>query len=365
MEKKIFLMRPNVGEKELELVKQVIASGQLVEGKMVREFENTVSVYIDVKHALACTSATTGLELCLRALNIGPGDEVLVPDFTHPATALAVMTLGANPVFVDVDIETYNTTAEILKKGITKNTKAIIPVSIFGNPLDIDPIMELGKKNNIPVIEDAACSLGSEYKSRKTGLTADMTVFSFHPRKIFATGDGGLIVTNNTEYYNLMLSMKKFGNGISEGVNTFVRWGTNYRMSDILGAIALGQVRRIDEIISLRIKKAINYNELLEGVEQVIIPKIEKSSTSNYQTYSIFIKNDKRNYILKEMRDRNIEVQIGTFSLQSLPVFKNVKKIGALENSFSLSQNLLALPLHTELIDEEQNYIIKNLKELL
>ena len=141
--KKIQLMKPNVGADELELVKQVIESGYLVEGPMVREFEKTVADYIGTKHAIACTSATTGLELALRALGVGKGDEVIVPDFTHPATALVVQTLGAEPVLVDVNLDTYNTDAEKIEEAITEKTKVAMPVSIFGHPLDMDPINPL------------------------------------------------------------------------------------------------------------------------------------------------------------------------------------------------------------------------------
>jgi perosamine synthetase len=365
MANKIKLMHPNVGDEELRLVEQVIKSGNLAEGKMVREFEDTVCKFTGAKYAIACTSATTGLELALRALGVGKGDEIIVPDFTHPATALVVETLGAKPILVDVDLKSYNTNAEYIKEAITKNTKAIIPVSIFGNPLDMDLIMDISKKYNISVIEDAACSLGSEYKGRRVGNLADITVFSFHPRKIFATGDGGLITTNNKDYHKLMVSMKRFGTDTARGKTTFVRWGTNYRMSDILGAVALAQVRRIEQIVNIRKEKAEIYNQLLKEVEEVVVPEIETHSMSNFQTYSIFIKNSKRDYILQKMRNRDIEVQIGTCALHSLPVFKETQRVGNLKNSLLLSENLLALPLHAKLSKKEQVYIVENLRRLL
>ena len=358
-------MHPNIGDEELRLVEEVMRSGNLAEGKMVKEFEDAVCSYTGAKYAIACTSATTGLELALRALGIGKGDEVIVPDFTHPATAFVVQTLGAKPILIDVDLESYNTSAKYIRDAITKKTKAIIPVSIFGNPLDMDSIMEIGRKNNIAVIEDAACSLGSQYKRKKIGNLADMTVFSFHPRKIFTTGDGGLITTNNKDYYELMLSMKRFGAGTVDGKNTFVRWGTNYRMSDILGAVALAQVKKIDQIVNARIKGAKIYDQLLENVEGIIRPSIEANSKSNYQTYAVFIKNNKRDLVLQEMRNRNIEVQIGTYALNSLPAFKKVARVGDLKNSLSLSENLLALPLHAKLTKKDQIRVVENLKSLL
>lgn len=363
--KKIQLMKPNVGKEELALITQVIKSGSLVEGSMVKEFERTVAEYIGIDHAIACTSATTGLELSLRTLNIGPGDEVIIPDFTHPATALVVKTLGAEPVLADVDLSSYNITPQIIEAAITKKTKAIMPVSIFGNPLDMDPIMELCHKYGIPCIEDAACSLGSTYKNKKIGSLADITVFSFHPRKIFTTGDGGLIVTNYEKYAELMLSMKKFGSGFKDNKLTFVRWGTNYRMSEVLGAIALAQVRKIKDVVESRIEKAKLYNRLLKDNANIVIPEIEQDSISNYQTYAIYIKKDKRDFLLKEMRNIGIEVQIGTYALHLLPAFEDVKKVGTLSNSLLLHKNLLALPLHSSLSDKDQRYIVKCINNLI
>lgn len=362
---KIRLMYPNVGEDALDLVREVIDSGHLVEGPKVREFEDTVKNYAGADFAIACTSATTGLELALRALDVGPGDEVVVPDFTHPATALVVQTLGAEPILVDVDLRSYNTTAALIHKALTSKTKAIIPVSIFGNPLEMDPIQNLADENGIKVIEDAACSLGSEYRGRKIGSLTDITVFSFHPRKVFATGDGGLILTSNEEYASRMISMKKFGVGMHNGKAAFVSWGTNYRMSDVLGAVALSQVRRLDEIVRTRIEKAAVYDELFAEYDEIIPPAIESGNRSNYQTYSVFIKSADRDKVLRQMRERGIEVQIGTYALHTLPVFETLKRADYLENSLSLSKNLLALPLHAKLTRDDQVRVVDNLKDVL
>ena len=365
-QRKIKLMRPNVGVDELKLVEKVLKSGYLVEGPMVREFEKTVAKYIGVKNAIACTSATTGLELALRVLGVGKGDEVIIPDFTHPATALVVQSLGAKPILVDVDINSYNTTAKLIEEALSTDTKVIMPVSIFGNPLDMGPIVELSRNYDIPLVEDAACSLGSEYQNKKVGSIADISVFSFHPRKVFTTGDGGLIVTNNKEYAELMVSMKKFGSGITpDGKPGFIRWGTNYRMSDILGAVALGQARKIDSIVNDRIEKAMLYNKLLKDAEGIRIPSITNKSKSNYQTYAVYIENGSRDNLLKKMKERNIEVQIGTYALHTQPFFRDLKKIGALDNSFKLFKNLLTLPLHHKLSSEDQLLVVNTLKEFL
>ncbi len=331
----IKLMRPYVGKEELELISQVLESGNLVEGQMVDMFEKETCEWIGAKHGIACTSATTGLELALRAMDIGAGDEVIVPGFTHPATALCVITTGAKPVMVDVDQETYNTNAGLIKKAITKRTKAIMPVSLFGRPLDIEPIIDLG----IPVIEDAACSLGSELNGVRVGSQCT-TVFSFHPRKVFTTGDGGLVVTNDTKLSERIRRIKKFG--------AFKEWGTNYRMSDILGAIALAQIRRIDQVVKDRKEKAAIYDDLLNI----------KTSGGNYQSYVIKI--DNRDNVMRAMIQDGIECQVGTYALHTLEVFKGQAKLPV---SQKLHDSLLTLPLHFELSLQEQIFIIKKLQE--
>ena len=361
---KIQLMKPNVGSDEIELVKQVIESGYLVEGPMVREFEKTVADYIGVKHAISCTSWTTGAELVFRAIGIEEGDEVICPDFTHPATALAVITAGGTPVFVDVDLESRNTTAEIISSAITERTKAIQPVSIFGNPVDIDPINELSNKDNLVVIDDAACTLGSHYKGNPVGGLTDFTIFSFHPRKVFTCGDGGLITTNNDDWAEIIRSMKIFG---SEN-GKFSNWGTNQRMSNIHGAVLLGQARRLDEIVSERIKRAKLYNDLLSDIEQIQVPFISDENKSNYQTYAVLLDfdfdklSDYRRKIMDYMKSKNIQTQIGTHSISETPFLNKYKKVGDLKNSKTLASGLLALPLHHELSEEDCRHVAENLE---
>lgn len=361
-EKPIQLMKPNIGNDEIELVKEVIESGYVVEGPMVREFEEMVKDYLDVKHAISCTSWTTGAEMVFRAMGLKEGDEVICPSFTHPATALAVITAGGTPVLVDVDLESRNTTAEIISEALTDKTRAIQPVSIFGNPVDIDPINVLAKKNNLFVVDDAACTLGSKYKGKPVGGLVDSTIFSFHPRKVFTCGDGGLITTNNDDLAEKLQSMKVFGaeNG------KFKNWGTNQRMSNIHGALLLGQIRRLEEIVNDRIQKARIYDQLLNNVEGIKIPKIDIHSKSNYQTYAIFLeRNNIRNEVIKKMREENIQTQIGTYAIHTQPFFEKIKMVGNLKNSYNLQENLLSLPLHYELSHDDQERVVSELINII
>ena len=196
-EKKIKLIEPVIGEEEIEAVKQVLRSGWLTEGEKTREFEEMIRKYVGAKYAFAATSCTTALELALRALHIGSGDEVIIPDFTHPATGNVVAWIGATPVLVDVDISSHNIDGQEIEKAITKKTKCIIAVSWGGNPLNMKPISALKEEHGLSVIDDAACSLGAEYDGKKTGTMADITCFSFHPRKVITTGEGGMTVTDD------------------------------------------------------------------------------------------------------------------------------------------------------------------------
>jgi len=355
----IQLMKPNVGKDEIELVTKVIESGYLVEGPMVREFESTVADYMGVKHAISCTSWTTGAEMVFRAIGLEEGDEVICPSFTHPATALSVITAGGIPVIVDVDLKSRNTTAEIVSEAITEKTRAIQPVSIFGNPVDIEPINELAKKHNLFVIDDAACTLGSHYKGKPVGGLTDFTIFSFHPRKVFTCGDGGLITTNDDALAAAIRSMKVFGarNG------KFESWGTNQRMSNIHGAVLLGQIRRIKEIVDDRVTKAKIYDKLLKNIKGVTIPHVDKDNICNYQTYAVYLeKENVRDKIISMMRDKGIQTQIGTYAIHQTPYLKNCRRIGELTNSIKLSDNLLSLPLHYELTNEDQKRVINEFR---
>lgn len=363
---KIYLSRPLVGEEELDLIRQVIESKHLVDGPMTRKFEKTVSEYVGAKHGIATTSCTTAMEVSLRAMGVGLGDEVLVPDFTHPATALVVQMVGAEPILTDVDIDSYNINADIIKAAITDKTKCIIPVSIFGNPVDMKPINELKDKGQINIVEDAACSLGSEIDGRRVGSLTDITCFSFHPRKVFAMGDGGMITTNDDNLAEIANSMKRFGVSKIDGKGRFTRYGSNYRLSDILGAVGLGQVRKIQEIVNDRIEKAKNYDKLLKDMEHVRIPIVKPNVKHNYQTYAVYIEKEGiRDEIIREMRSRGIETQIGTYALHLEPIFAKVRRCSELSNSTRLFKNLLALPLHHELTYENQVFVCENLSMVI
>jgi perosamine synthetase len=320
MLKKTKLIEPVVGKEELQIIRKVLDSGWLTEGPMTREFETKLAEFVGANHAVAMNNCTTALELALRVLRIGHGDEVIIPDFTHPATGNIVKWVGATPILVDVDSSTYNIDAEEVEKAITKKTKCIMPVSWGGNPLNIQPLNELKEKHNLHIIEDAACSLGAEYNGTKTGTMADITCFSFHPRKIITTGEGGMAVTDRQIYAEEIRALKKFGMTKTDGETKFTHFGTNYKLSDILGAVGVKQMEKVDKIINKRIELANYYNDLLVEVDSIRAPEKRKNTKHVYQTYAAYIEKDRsRDKLIADLRKKNIETQIGTYALHLQP----------------------------------------------
>jgi len=304
----------------------------------------------------------------LRCLDIGPSDEVIVPDYTYPATADAVSIVGANIIIVDVSRDTMLIDYDVLEQAISPRTKAVIPVSIFGNPLDYDRLNALKQRHGIAIIEDAACSIGAEFKGVKVGNQADISVFSLHPRKFITTGEGGLITTNNQEWVDWMLSYKHFGMGVSDSrlSTDFDRIGSNYKLSNILAAVGLVQMKHIDKLLNRRLELARNYIDLLQGHKNIVIPKTTAHGKHSRQSFCIYVKN--RDALIKKMREIGIEVQIGTYALHKQKAFNGISNcmiLGKMSGSEYAFEHCLTLPLYHELTYENQEYVIENLFEIL
>ncbi len=369
---KIPLIKPYINKEIKDKVLEVLDSGYLTEGPVTREFEARLKDFLKVKNCIAVTSATTGLEVALRALNIGPGDEVIVPDYTYPASASVIAIVGAKAVIVDVDKENMAINFDEIEKNITTNTKAIMPVSLFGFPLNYDKLNEIKKKHGLYIVEDAACTIGAEYKGEKIGNHADITVFSLHPRKFITTGEGGIITTNNDDWAKWMDSYKHFGMNMDgagrEGVQ-FKMIGTNYKLSNILSAVGLGQLEHIDALLARRIELANNYKRIISSVEGITLPQIidkKPNCQHSFQTYAVYVED--RDRVMQEMRAKGIEVQIGSYSLHMHDAFKNsplVEIKGNMGNSKWCYDHALALPLYNDLTFEQQEHIIKELKACL
>jgi len=351
-------MRPSLDENEINAVKQVFESKFLTEGQVTKKFEASISQYVKSKFAIATTSATTALHSVFQCINI-KGKNVLVSDFTFPATIDAVILAGGIPVLIDVDKETMNVTIDIVENINFKDIEVIEPVSIFGNSLE----REFYKlKKTMFIVEDAATSLGTKLGTNFVGTLANASCFSFHPRKIITTGEGGMITTNDKILNDKIRSFKAFG---KKGKD-FVSIGTNYKISDIQSAVGLTQLKKIEKIIKNRQRMAKIYSELIEKMEHINIQKVTKNSRHTYQTFTCVITKPKlRDKIILELSKKNIETQIGTYALHCLPAFKKHLKRGSLKNSEFLYKNSLSIPLHEEITTTDQEYICKSIKKII
>lgn len=349
-------MRPSIGNEEFNQIKKVLQSKFLTEGKITQQFEQKIASYVHSKYAIATTSATTALHTALESLNVRK-KKVLVSDFTFPATALVISLAGGIPVLVDVEKETMNVSRNIIEKSIDSKTEFILPVCLFGNSLERE--FYSIRKNGIKIIEDAATNLGTKIGNEPIGSLADITCFSFHPRKIITTGEGGMITTNSKELAEKCRTFKVFG----KIENEFIKQGTNYKLSDILSALGIEQLKRIEKIIKKRKEMAKIYIELLSKFDFIEIQKQTAGSRHTYQSFvCYFTRNNIRDKIIKKLAGENIETQIGTYALHCLPAFKKCLRNGRLENSEFLYKNSLSLPLHEEITQEDQERICKLIK---
>ncbi|MEF3254107.1 MAG: DegT/DnrJ/EryC1/StrS family aminotransferase [Deferribacterales bacterium] len=366
---KIRLSKPYLGDKRslMVLIEEILENGLLVQGKYVAQFEQLVADYLHVKHAVAVSSGTAALHLSLIALGIGPEDEVIVPAYTFPATANVVELVGAKPVLVDVDLETYNLLIDQIEKSITSKTKAIIPVHLFGNPLDMDPIMEIAKEYNLWVIEDAAGALGSAYKGRKCGTIGNLGCFSFHPRKVLTTAEGGMVVTNDDDLAEKVRVLRNHGMKVGKSKVDFIVAGFNYRMNEIEAVLGIAQMREIQDTISERQKLAELYVDALKGISSISFQKTILNSTSVWQAFVVrFIDKDSGS-ILKLLQDTNIEANIGTYALHLLEFYSNKYgyKPSDYPNATELYRRSLALPFYNRMTSESVKEVSATLRRIV
>lgn len=363
---RIPLIKPFIPADAITRIGEVIASGQLTEGAVTREFERVFREYVGASHALAVCNCTVGLELALRALDIGPGDEVIVPDYTYPASASAAMMLGATAVLVDVDRDSMLISEDAVRAALTPRTKVVMPVSIFGNPLDYGWLHRLQASHGFRIVEDAACSIGAAFQARKVGTWADISVFSMHPRKFITTGEGGMVTTNDGSLAAWMDSYKHFGmasqNAAREGVR-FERFGTNFKLSNLLSALGLSQMAHVNELLRKRQDLAARYYRLLSENAAIDLPKTIRSGEHSFQTCCVFIRN--RDSVMNRLRAEGIEVQIGTYALHRHPAYQPgtlVRHACDFPGSRRAADEALALPLFHEMTETEQDRVVEALK---
>jgi len=365
---RIPLIRPTVGREELEEVRKVLESGWLAQGPKVREFEAKLAEYLGAKNVVASNSCTSALSLALEALELKPGSEVVIPDFTFPATGNVVVRAGLKPVIADVDLETYSVSVETLKRAVSSRTSAIMPVHPFGSPIPMDEIYEFAQKRGVEVIEDAATAFGTVYHGRKVGSRGRAVCFSFHPRKALTTGEGGCIVTEDDHINELAASFRNHGQVYRNGKPSFEYNGLNYRMSDINAAVGVAQLAKFDGIVGSRRKKAQLYARLLKkSGADVRLQASPEDSAPTFQSFVVRLGQKfrtKRDVCIKSLSDQNgIETQVGTYSLSIQPSFSKAK-LANVRNGPLLYESTLTLPLYEGLTEEQQRFVVDSLVAL-
>lgn len=376
--REILISKPATGKEEWNSVREPIESGWLAQGPKVKEFEKAFASYQKTKHGIATSSGTASLHLLLAALDIGPGDEVIVPAFTWISVANVVLFRRATPVFVDVDPTTYDMDPEELKKKITKQTKAVIVAHLFGLCADMDRILEI--TGNIPVIEDAACAAGSTYKGRSAGSIGIAGAFSFHARKVLVTGEGGMITTNDSDLSKKLYALRDQGASYSADdrersekpylMPEFNLIGFNYRMTDLQGAIGLVQLRKLDSFIAERRKWADFYCKELSLIPCLKLPYNSQDYGQSWQAFVCLVKSNKtgmkRDEIMKALLKRGVHTRPGTHAIHTLGLYKNKFNFKSQDfpNALACAQQSLAIPLHNRMTQKDFEYVVSCLKEL-
>jgi dTDP-4-amino-4,6-dideoxygalactose transaminase len=349
----ISIAKPLIGEEEKSAVMRVLDSGMLASGPRTEEFEKKFAEYVRTKYAIATTSGTTALHLGLLALGVTRGDEVILPAFSFIATANSALFCDAVPVFCDVDPKTFNIDPEKIEKRITRKTKAIMPVHLYGQSADMKPIQEIAEKHDLCVIGDACQAHGAAYDGKMVGSFGDVECFSFYPTKNMTTGEGGMITTNNEECADLMISLRNHGREKTKWGYEHGRLGYNYRMTDIGAAIGLEQLKKLPRNIQMRQHNADYFDRHLVTVE---IPYVIPKATHAYHQYTVKSKN--RDGLTQDLKKN--EIGFGIYYPQPLHSYKHLKKYA--HNDLNISEKLgaevVSLPVHPGLTKEELEKIV-------
>ncbi len=363
----------SIDEEDIQGVIDTLRSPFLTQGPKVGEFERVVAEYVGAKYAVAFCNGTAALHGACYAAGIGEGDEVITSPITFAASANCIRYVGGTVVFADIDAVTYNIAPKQIRAKITEKTKAIIPVDFTGQPADVDEIMAIAKEHNLVVIEDGAHALGAEYKGRKVGIQADMTMFSFHPVKPITTAEGGVIVTNNKEYYKKLRKFRSHGIEQTSYAKEQGDWyyemtelGYNYRMTDLQAALGLSQMKKLDQFIERRREVAELYTEKLKIMEGVITPQLLENTASGWHLYMIQLEKGNRKQIFEKMRAANIGVHVHYIPVYWHPYYQKLGyEKGLCPEAESWYEKALTLPIHPQISNEEIMFVIDKLNSFV
>jgi perosamine synthetase len=348
------IAKPLIGEEEKTAVMNVLNSGMLASGPRTEEFEKKFAEYVGTKHAIATTSGTTALHLGLLALGVARGDEVILPAFSFIATANIPLFCDAIPVFCDVDPKTFNLNPEKIEKLITKRTKAIMPVHLYGQAVDMKPIQEIAEKHDVHVIGDACQAHGAVYDGKMVGSFGDVECFSFYPTKNMTTGEGGMVTTNNNEFAELMISLRNHGREKTKWGYEHGRLGYNYRMTDIGAAIGIEQLKKLPKNIQMRQKNAAYFDSHLNNVET---PYVLPAAKHAYHQYTVKSKN--RDALTQNLKKN--EIGFGIYYPQPLHTYEHLKKYTHKDLKISefLGNEVVSLPVHPALTKQDLEKIVE------
>jgi perosamine synthetase len=363
----IRLSKPHIDEKDINAVVEVLKSGTLSLGPKLEEFKERFANYIGTKHAVAVNSGTSGLHLIIKSLGIRPGDEVITTPFSFVASANCILFEGGRIVFADIDKRTYNIDPKAIEKAITKRTKAILVVHVFGQTANMTAIMKIAKKYNLKVIEDACEAIGAMHKGKKAGTFGDAAVFAFYPNKQMTTGEGGIVVTHHEERAALMKSYKNQGRDTMAWLG-HSRIGYNYRLDEMSCALGITQLKKIGKLLAMRAKVAGYYQKKLTNNPDIILPFVEKGNEASWFVFVIRLRNGiNRDGVIAYLKDKGVMSNIYFPAIHLQPFYK--KELGFKEGDFpiteAISKQTIALPFFSELTKKEVDYVCKMLTEAI
>ncbi|WP_405305536.1 DegT/DnrJ/EryC1/StrS family aminotransferase [Methanobrevibacter sp.] len=357
---KVPIAKPIIGEEEIENVVEVLKSGMIAQGPKVEEFEQEFADWVGAEYGIAVNSGTAALHVALLSCDIGPGDEVITTPFTFIASGNSIVYTGAKPVFADIDLKTYTLNPDSIEDLITENTKAIMPVQLYGQAADMDRINRIAEKYGLIVIEDAAQAHGATFNGQKVGSIGDMSCFSFYPTKNMTTSEGGIITTDDEELADSARMFRAHGATMRYHHNAI---GYNFRMTDISAAIGLAQLKKIDEFNDKRIANAAYLNEGLKDVDGVITPYCAEGSKHVYHQYTIMVEKGDRDDWVDIINDCGVGTGIHyPIPLYNQPIYRTLGFEGYCQNAELAADNVISLPVHPSLTQEDLDAVIDAVK---